>query len=323
MSLTIVTYHYVRDTAVTAFPGIKALSVRDFLGQLDFLEQHYVLVAPARILATLAGGEPLPARAALLTFDDGFVDHCETVAPILTERGLQAFFFPAARPVSRRIVLLVHKLQFILAAVSDKPSLARRLDEWITANRTRCRLEAPDAYRARYARASRYDPPEVTYVKRTLQKELPAGPRAEIVDSWFRRFVTEDEGGFAETLYASRPQLAELIGEGMVLGSHGARHDWLDTLSSAAQAADIDESLDFLQSFGLPQRSWTMCYPYGGYDDTTLALLAERGCAAAFTVECGLAELGCDDPLALPRLDTNDLPKRADAGVNGWTRLAG
>lgn len=51
-----------------------------------------------------------------------------------------------------------------------------------------------------------------------------------------------------------------------------------------------------------------MCYPYGAYNDTLLALLRDWGCAIGLTTEVAVAQLGTDNPLALPRLDTNDLP---------------
>ncbi len=51
-----------------------------------------------------------------------------------------------------------------------------------------------------------------------------------------------------------------------------------------------------------------MCYPYGAYNDGLLDILKDRGCIIALTTEVGVATLGENDALALPRLDTNDLP---------------
>jgi peptidoglycan/xylan/chitin deacetylase (PgdA/CDA1 family) len=94
----------------------------------------------------------------------------------------------------------------------------------------------------------------------------------------------------------------------MHIGSHGYSHAWLNHLSSKAQAAEIDRSLQFLQSLGIGENDWSMCYPYGGFDDSLLQVLHARQCGLGFTAEARIANLDLDDRLTLPRLDTNDLP---------------
>ena len=113
MGITIVMYHFVRDVRYTAYPGIKALSVDNFRGQLDYLEQQHTVIRMEDLFSLVNGSSALPENAALLTFDDGTVDHYETVFPILVERGLQGSFFPPARPVVESCVLDVNKIHFI------------------------------------------------------------------------------------------------------------------------------------------------------------------------------------------------------------------
>jgi peptidoglycan/xylan/chitin deacetylase (PgdA/CDA1 family) len=105
----------------------------------------------------------------------------------------------------------------------------------------------------------------------------------------------------------------------MMIGSHGYNHDWLNHLSPEQQATDIDLSLDFLRTIGVESNAWVMCYPYGGWSESLLRLLRERDCAIGFTTQVGLALASGDDPLLLPRLDTNDLPKDGSAAAAGWT----
>jgi hypothetical protein len=59
---------------------------------------------------------------------------------------------------------------------------------------------------------------------------------------------------------------------------------------------------------GVGEKELTMCYPYGGFNDSLLQILRDRHCRMGFTVEARVADLGIDDRLTLPRLDTNDLP---------------
>ncbi|MFD5233255.1 polysaccharide deacetylase family protein [Streptomyces qaidamensis] len=67
---------------------------RVFTEQLDLLADHGVEVVPLRrLIAALRGGPPLPARSAVLTFDDGFADFHSAVAPLLAARGLPATLY--------------------------------------------------------------------------------------------------------------------------------------------------------------------------------------------------------------------------------------
>src|SRR5215208_6280995 len=114
--LTIVMYHYVRDAAKTPFPGLKARTVADFRGQLQYMKWRYTPVTMEQVLEAIRSPHAaLPPQAVLLTFDDGYIDHYETVFPLLIEEGLQGSFFPPATAILEHEVLDVNKLHFVLA----------------------------------------------------------------------------------------------------------------------------------------------------------------------------------------------------------------
>ncbi|OXS33404.1 polysaccharide deacetylase family protein [Streptomyces sp. XY006] len=70
------------------------VSPRVFAEQLGLIEDRGLIVVPLRRLVdALRGGPPLPARSAVLTFDDGFADFHATVAPLLAARGLPATLY--------------------------------------------------------------------------------------------------------------------------------------------------------------------------------------------------------------------------------------
>jgi hypothetical protein len=165
MELTIVMYHYVRPLERSRYPNIKGRRLSEFRRQLDYLVDRYRLLRVEDVVAAVRGEHALPPDAALLTFDDGFADHYDYVFPLLDERGLQGAFFPPAHSVLDRELLDVHKIQFILASSPDVAALRREVDVRITADRGES-LQSPDYYWQRYARASRFDPAEVIYIKR-------------------------------------------------------------------------------------------------------------------------------------------------------------
>lgn len=107
----------------------------------------------------------------------------------------------------------------------------------------------------------------------------------------------------------SNEEVKDLVKAGMYVGSHGYSHLWLNHESYASQENEIDRSLEFLDEVGAPTEDWIMCYPYGAYNQDTIAILQKKKCALAITTEVKLANLSEHHPLALPRFDTNDFPQ--------------
>ncbi len=321
--LTVVMYHFVRDLARSRYPEIKGLSTEEFRGQVDYVRRHFTPIGVTDLLSALrTPGGTLPPRAILLTFDDGYRDHFDNVLPVLAENGLTGCFFPPAKAVTEHEVLDVNKIHFILAAQPDKArilaSLFRQLDE----ARGEFELRTREDYEHQLAHAGRYDPADVILIKRLLQRELPLALRARITDALFREWVTDDEAAFSEELYMSVDDLREMREAGMWIGSHGYDHFWLDSLDEAGQEREVELSIEFLRRVGCDLEDWVIGYPYGAYSDSLLRILRARRCRAGFTVEVRAADLDRDDPLTLPRLDTNDLPKCRDATPDDWAARA-
>lgn len=309
--LTIVMYHYIRDFARTRFPGIRGLDLQGFRRQLDHLQQNFQIVGMDEVIAAMRGQQPLPPKAALLTFDDGYAEHYQIAFPELHQRGLTGCFYPPVAVVRERRLLDVNRIHFILAATLDRTAeVAAMLDAAIDAARGDYDLRSIAEYRAEWAKPNRFDDAETIYIKRMLQTVLPEALRHQIATELFARFVTADEVAFASELYISEEQAQVMRASGMHFGSHGAEHLWLNRISRPEQEAEIDVSLDFLRAIGeRVEDYWVMCYPYGGWNESLLEVLRERGCAAGLTTEVATAKIGENDPFRLPRYDTNDFPQ--------------
>lgn len=308
-TVTIVMYHYVRDLARSRYPAIKGLSLERFTRQLDHIQAHYTPVSVEDLIGAVESpSTQLPPNAILLTFDDGYTDHFLNVFPMLDARGIRGCFFPPAQAVLEHTVLDVNKIQFVLAAMPDVPALLDQLFLDLEEFRSSFELKSREECYALVTEVHRYDPHEVIVLKRLLQRELPGPVRKEIVRRLFARYVTADEAAFAVELYMSLEQIDCMRRHGMHIGSHGYAHLWLDSLTPAQQVDETDRALHFLSRFGVAPGNWTIGYPYGGYNQSLLDVLRPRGCQLGFAVEPRIANLDTDDRLALPRLDTNDLP---------------
>ena len=307
--VTVVMYHYVRDLEHSRFPAIKGLSLERFRRQLDHIQANFTPVGVEDILDALTSPKlELPANSILLTFDDGYSDHFLNVFPMLDARGIRACFFPSAQAVLEHTVLDVNKIQFVLATVHDVQHLLDQVLAALDEFRSEYELLTREEYASAVTEQHRYDPREIILFKRLLQRELPEPVRTEIVRRLFAEYVTTDEASFACELYMSVEQLACMKRHGMHVGSHGYSHLWLNHVPPETQKDEVDRSLDFLQQAGIGSKDWTMCYPYGGFNESIVRVVEDRGCRLGFTVEARNANLDTDHRLALPRIDTNDLP---------------
>ena len=313
-------YHYVQDRDKTNYPGLKGLWLDEFRGQLDYIKRHYTVVTADDLIAAIKDKAKLPENAALLTFDDGYADHYRNVFPVLLDLNLTGLFFPPGKTTLESRVLDVNKIHFVLATANDKRSVYSDLTTMIEVERERYGLEDLSAYQQLYHTPGRFDGPDVAFIKSMLQKGLPADCRTQFIDDLFQKYVTSDEAEFSSDIYMSLEQLQEMRKKGMYIGSHGYDHFWLSHLSSEQQKIEIEESLRFLERVGTPTTDWIMCYPYGDYNDSLLHTLRDNKCIVGLTTHTDVANIDQHDPLLLPRLDTNDLPKDGTAPQNQWTK---
>lgn len=321
--LTAVMYHYVRDLKNSRYPEIKGCDIRLFKEQIKFLKKHYHIATVEEVLDSYYTNRPLPDHSVLLTFDDAYKDHFEYVFPVLEHEKIQGAFYPPVKAVTEHVVLDVNKIHFILASTPVE-KFDRLLDEvklQLDIYREDYSLESYEYYFNKLARFDRFDTKEVLFFKRLLQVELPEKLRNIITDNLFVKVVGIEESAFSRELYMSIDQIKCIVDCGMHIGSHGYDHYWLSSLPKEKQEFEIAKSIEFIGNVGGDPKNWTICYPYGDYNQDTIDLLKQHGCKMGLCTKVDVATLGSDIPdsiFKLPRLDVNDLPKDANAEPNNW-----
>jgi len=92
---TLLPYHHIVSNK--SLPHIKHLySYKTdalFIKDLDFLLKHYNPISVSELIVSVREERKLPSRSFLLSFDDGFREINETIAPILEKKGVPAIFF--------------------------------------------------------------------------------------------------------------------------------------------------------------------------------------------------------------------------------------
>ena len=100
----------------------------------------------------------------------------------------------------------------------------------------------------------------------------------------------------------SSEELSYMANSGMHIGSHGYDHYWLASLDENSQRNDIFKSLRFFKKINGAIEDWTMCYPYGSYNNITINILKEQKCSIGLTTQITkIANIDEDNHLTLPR----------------------
>jgi peptidoglycan/xylan/chitin deacetylase (PgdA/CDA1 family) len=104
-TLPILMYHHVDDVPRILFDRQRidlTVSPLAFRRQLELIEANGARsVSLADLMHYLRGGEPLPERAVVLTFDDGYDDNYRVAYPLLRQFGMSATFFVVANLVGK------------------------------------------------------------------------------------------------------------------------------------------------------------------------------------------------------------------------------
>jgi peptidoglycan/xylan/chitin deacetylase (PgdA/CDA1 family) len=310
-------YHYVRDVERTEFPGLNAISVEAFRDQVGQLKERYEMVGLERALDFLAGEYVPEGDICLLTFDDGLVDHYQTVSPILEEAGVQGVFHLPTACIEEGAVLAVHKNHFLMAHLGFEAYRERFLAEM----RARGAKTSPKEDRGRVREVYRWDAPEVAAFKYLINYEL----RPEVRDRLLLAVFTEvlgDESAFARRIYVSWEQAREMQAAGMSMGGHTHTHRVLSSLSASEQGLEIERCRKLTQARLSNQESWPFAYPFGKrttYDESTISILSDVGFSCAFSTEVDSAQVG-RDRWQIPRIDPRDAGERSSRETGGYLR---
>src|SRR5712691_7889233 len=237
------------------------ISDRVFVECLEFFRRYYTVVSLDDVLAARQGLRPLPPRALLITFDDGWLDNLEVALPVLQRAGLPAVVFAATDPVA-----------------DPAPS-------WWQDTLVRCLWQKRASHEELWRLATgTVGPPEAAPpndLHRLLMRFAALDPetRRELL----ARFTRGDDENQRVMLAPS--QLTELTAAGVAIGCHGATHLPLSLL--ADPAADLKQSRHALAGW-LPAGHTglnAVAFPHGRYDGATLTAARSCGFALMFTTD--------------------------------------
>lgn len=301
-TLTVPMYHYVRDSAKTAYPKLWAIPPAEFEMQLDYLQKNYAVISWDDLKKFLKGEGALPENACLITFDDGVKDHYQNAFPALKRRGLSGLFFAIARPNAK--MSLVHMLQFLIAKFGESEFRDMFLEELNPAERNifdqkeqQCLADNPTA---------KFGDVSLRALKMVIQKYMPdvAGP---IVERLFERHIGNSEK-FAKDFYLSPEDMEEMKKGGMHFGGHGTNHMWFNWISPKERGEEIAGSVAMLR--GIEEAPFIFSYPYGDYSPEHFSEVEKYGFCAAVTANKEF--IHHSNPFEIHRIDAFQLIQRLE-----------
>jgi peptidoglycan/xylan/chitin deacetylase (PgdA/CDA1 family) len=283
--LSILIFHRVHAQPDPLFPGEQHASRFDEL--LSWLGRWFCVLPLDAAVQQLTEGR-LPARAAAITFDDGYADNAVTALPILKKHGMPATFFVATSFLDGGRMWNDGIIEAVRACRGDELDLRDQdLGHYPLASVAQRRL-AVDGLLSRI-------------------KYLEPQERLAMVDE-----VQRAAGAvLPQDLMMSSGQVRELARAGMQIGAHTRTHPILAKTGDAQAQQEIERSKSDLE--GLVQQPITLfAYPNGkpgqDYLAKHAAMVKQVGFSAAVSTAPGVS-LATSDVFQLPRFSPWDRGK--------------
>jgi len=276
--LSILIYHRVLAETDPIFPN--EVTARLFDAQMARLKLVFN-VLPLHAAVTQLNAGTLPARAACITFDDGYADNLTLATPILKKHGLHATFFIATAYLNGGRMFNDTVIEAIRHSRDDELDIS-------ALGLGRHDVGTPQAKRDAIIKIL----PKVKY--------LPLNQREDKVAE-LARMVSDIP--LANDLMMTTAQLKALHVAGMGIGGHTSRHPILANLDDSALRQEITEGKEFLETT-LGEKIALFAYPNGKPDTDYLprqaSIVRELGFDVAVSTQQGVATQ-TSDLFQLPR----------------------
>lgn len=221
-------YHMVSDDEVL---HIKHLyphkTIKQFIADIDFILKHFNPIHLNDLLAFLKQDNILPPQALLLTFDDGFGEMHNIVAPILLQKGISATFFLNSAFVDNKSLCYQHKASILVEHLFQKnisAAMQKKMEELFLQNDIKyCSI------------------PSCVLSIKYWQREL-VDSIADILDVDFHDYLLKTKP------YLTTDQINKMVNDGFTIGAHSIDHPLYATLIPEEQVRQTIESTSFIRN---------------------------------------------------------------------------
>ena len=312
MTLDIIMYHYVRNNADHFFET-HSRSKNEFEAQIDFFIRNSKVLNPFDLDSINYYLKKDNESAFLLTFDDGYIDHLYC-AEYLASKNINGYFFSPVNSLQgflldvNAIHILIGSREYSINTIlSEVFNICIEKNFFFNSNGNKISLQR---YIESFKIDSRFDDKNVLILKRLLQRDLIGFEnRRFVIDKLIKKFINK-KISIQKEIYLDIQSIFKMKELGMLFGSHGKSHNWLNTLSDTDQIKEIKDSFEYLKKLKIisDRDPKALCFPYGSYNKKTLKIMKSLNLDIGFTSKPGSAHYDFKENsmYELSRWDTND-----------------
>jgi peptidoglycan/xylan/chitin deacetylase (PgdA/CDA1 family) len=231
------------------------------------------IVTLAAVEQALTLGEE-PPTGSVLTFDDGYREHLDLVAPMLADRCHAATFYVATGLHGEGTEVAVVDAWYWLLDHAEEPF---------------ARVPMPDGG-AFHGRVDTFEG-KLAWVAGEPKAALLASTSEQ--QEAMLAALSDSVGcalpvGLAAAQYLRRDEWSALVSFGMRIGAHSVRHPRLTQVDDATLRNEVATSVASLGVFG----PVAFAYPDGAYDERVEAVVRKAGVSSAVTCDPGVVTRG-------------------------------
>jgi peptidoglycan/xylan/chitin deacetylase (PgdA/CDA1 family) len=229
-------------------------NVKQFEDDLDALLKYNSPINPADIAKHIRSNVPLPEKTFLLTFDDGFREAHDVIAPILKRKGVPAIFFITPDFLDNKELFYRCKISLLIGQLEKQKVNATTLKKWsqlLETNTTEARelitqLKKINQYSAQ------------------LLEEL-----ATTINYSFDQYLQ------TQLPFLTTSQVQALDSDGFTIGAHSMSHYYYQLLSKEMQLEQTIDSVNYVNAL-LGNEDACFSFPHSDAH-LSVALMEELG----------------------------------------------
>jgi peptidoglycan/xylan/chitin deacetylase (PgdA/CDA1 family) len=218
-------YHTVTDKRLPHVINLfRYRSIDQFEKDLDFFQKNFTPVSLSDVVDQLRGSCRIPVNSFLLSFDDGYKEIYEVIAPILKRRSIPAVFFITNAFVDNKQLFYRNKASLIIEKLNPiaNKKIVKELEDFFRLNIDLNNLKSEIL--------------KIDYGNKDLLDRI-----AEIVGVDFDAFLKK------ERPYMTMVEIKELVDQGFDVGSHSIDHPLFRNIDLEEQIMQVKSSIELLK----------------------------------------------------------------------------
>lgn len=233
-----------------------------FEKDLDYLLRNFNPVSVADLEAAMQSGRPLKKGGFLLTFDDGFREVAEIIAPMLKSKGVPAIFFINPAFIDNKELFYRCKISMLIGAIKSRKWSTPTLQEFTSILKLPISATSDELV---------HQLKQIDQTNAALLNQL-----APIVDIDFNAYLEKQQP------FLRSEQLDELVKSGFSVGGHSWDHPYYRLLSLQDQVTQTGRSVDFLQKrYGMASSLFSFPHDDRAVDSSYFQVMEQSGQAPA------------------------------------------